>query len=111
MKSESGSASIYVMAAAALLIVIALPVVVVALGLVAQRHAVRAADFAVLGGAQQSLSDTSVACATAAEVARVNNAELRRCSMASGVLTIEVVVGTSLPFLSQVSATSRAGRG
>ena len=110
MRSESGSVSIYVMGAAALLVVVALPVVVVALGLAAQRDAVRAADLAVLGGGQQSLSDTAVACATAAAVAHANDAQLRRCSITSGVLTVEVVVRTSLPLLSHVSATSRAGR-
>ena len=109
MRSEAGSASIYVMAAAALLTALALPVVVVGLGLVAHRNAVRAADLAVLGGAQQSLSDITVACATAAEVAAANGAELRGCSLTSGALTVRVVVTTSLPLLSSVSAMSRAG--
>ncbi len=109
MTGESGSASIYAMAAVALLTAIALPVVVVGLGLLAHHNAVRAADLAVLGGAQQSLSDVTVACTTAAEVAEANGAQLRRCSLSSGALTVQVVVTTSLPLLSSVSATSRAG--
>lgn len=109
MSRESGSASVYVMAAVALLTVIALPVLVVGLGLVAHRNAVRAADLAVLGGAQQSLSNSTVACATAAEVAKANGAEVQRCSLSSGALTVRVVVSTSLPLLSSVRATSRAG--
>ena len=69
----------------------------------------RAADLAALGGAQQSLSETVVACSTAAQVAEVNGGEVRMCSLTSGELTVRVAVSTSLPFLPVVSATSRAG--
>ena len=109
MSDQSGSASIYALAAATLIVATSLPVVVAGLGLAAHRSAVRAADLAALGGAQQSLSNAPAACATAARVARANGAYLQRCSLTSDGLTVEVALTTSLPLVPPVSATSRAG--
>lgn len=109
MSDELGSASIYVLGAMALLIVVALPVVVVSAGFAAHRDAVRAADLAALGGATTSLYDASAACAAAARVAHANGAELHECSLFSGSLRVTVTVSTPLPLIPQVSAIARAG--
>lgn len=109
MNNESGSVSIYVLAAAALIVAISLPMVVVGLGLAAHRSAVRAADLAALGGAQRSLTNVEVACSAAARVAGANGAELQRCSLTPKGLTVQVVRATSLPLVPRVSATARAG--
>jgi len=109
MSDESGSASIYVLAAMALLIAVALPVAVVSAGFAAHRTAVRAADLAALGGANTSLHDASAACAAAARVAHVNGAELWECSLSSGSLRVTVTVSTALPLLPRVNAIARAG--
>lgn len=109
MTDDSGSATIYVMGAAAVIAAAAVPVVLVGLGFAVHRDAVRAADLAAIGGAQTSLSDSAAACSVAAQVAMVNGAELRTCSLAASELTIRVVVDTSLPFTPELSATSRAG--
>jgi secretion/DNA translocation related TadE-like protein len=109
VSDESGSASIYVLAAMAALTVVALPVGLVSVGLAAHRDAVRAADLSALGGANTSLDDVVVACATAARVAHANGAVLHRCSLSRGVLSVEVGVTTSLPLLPRITATARAG--
>ena len=109
MRSESGSATVYVMGAVALLAAVSLPVVVVANGFAIHRRAVLAADLAALGGAQASLRNQTVACSTAASVAAANGARLQSCTLSGGGLTIEVKVATSLGLLPEVSATSRAG--
>lgn len=109
MSYDSGSASVYVIGAAALVTTLALPVAGLAVGFAAERDAVRAADLAALGGAQASLREEGLACATAARVALANGGRLRHCALVAGALEVEVTVRTSLALLPEMSAESRAG--
>ena len=109
MRDESGSATVYVMSAVALLAAVSLPVVIVANGFAVHRRAVLAADLAALGGAQASLDNQSVACSTAAQVAEGNGARLQSCALSGRALNVEVTVATALALFPEVSATSRAG--
>ncbi len=109
MCGESGSATVYVMGAVALLAAVSLPVAVVANGFAAHRRAVLVADLAAIGGAEASLHDRSVACSAAAQVAEANGARIKSCVLSSGAVSVEVTVSTSYALLPAVSATARAG--
>lgn len=109
MKRDSGSASVYVLGAAALVASLSLPAAVVASGFAAHRQAVLAADLAALGGAGESLYDEARACSAAARVAVANGAHLRTCVLSEGTLSVEVGVRTFLTLLPEVGAASRAG--
>jgi secretion/DNA translocation related TadE-like protein len=109
MRDESGSATVYVISAVALLAAVSLPVAVVANGFAVHRRVVLAADLSALGGAQASLHDQSVACRVASQVAVLNGASLQSCTLSGSALTVEVKIATSLSFLPEVSATARAG--
>lgn len=109
MTRERGSASVLVLAAAALVLVASVPVVLVASLLASHRQAVRAADLAALAGAQHSLTDVSVACAWARRVASANGAGLSRCALADASLIVEVAVPTGIDLAPDARATARAG--
>ncbi|MCZ3389193.1 MAG: hypothetical protein LH645_08750 [Actinomycetia bacterium] len=109
MRDESGSATVYVLGAVALLAAVSFPVAVVANGFAVHRRAVLVADLAALGGAQASLQEQSVACLTAAQVAAANGANLQSCVLSGGALSVEVAIATSYALLPEVSAISRAG--
>ena len=110
MGDESGSATVYAMGAVALLAAAFVPVAVIAIGFAAHRDAVLAADLSALSAAQASLDEQSVACFTARQVATANGASLQSCALWGNAVSVEVTVATELPFLPEVSATSRAGR-
>lgn len=109
MNREGGSASVLVLAAAAFVLVLSLPVVLVASLLASHRQAVRAADLAALAGAQRSLDDVSVACAWARRMASENGASLTRCALADSAVLVEVAVVTGIALAPTTSATARAG--
>lgn len=111
MKGDSGSASIYALAMAALLAMLSVPVAVIATGYAAHRQAVLVADLAALGGANASLHDELLACTTAARVATANDGRLQSCHLTGGALTVEVSVGPPLRLLPVITASSRAGVG
>jgi secretion/DNA translocation related TadE-like protein len=109
VSGDDGAASIYVLTTAMLLAAVSVPVAVVATGLAAHREAVKAADLAVLAGAQRSLYDADAACATAVRVAAANGGRLARCDLRNGSLVVEVRVPLQWSFLPEVSASARAG--
>lgn len=111
MKDDGGSASVLVLGAAALTLAVSLPVVMTASLWAAHRQAVRAADLAVLAGAQHSLQDAGTACAWAQRVASANGARVSSCILSTGALTVEVEVATGIELASQVTASARAGLG
>lgn len=111
MRDDGGSASVLVLAAAALTLALSVPVVITASLLTTHRQAVRAADLAALAGAQHSLQDAGAACARAGWVASANGAVMSRCSLDAGALTVEVEVATGIVIASQVTASARAGLG
>lgn len=111
MSRDSGAASVLVLCAAAMVLAISVPVVLVASVLASHRQAVRAADLAALAGAQHSLVDQGVACGWAARVAMANGARLMRCSLQQGSLVVVVTGAAPLPAVPPVTATARAGMG
>lgn len=109
MSRERGSASVLVLAVAASLLTLSLPVVLVASLLAGHRQAVRAADLAALAGAQRSVSDAAVACAWARSVASANGARLTSCALADSSVRVAVAVPTTISLIPDPSATARAG--
>jgi secretion/DNA translocation related TadE-like protein len=108
VKGDTGSATVLVIAAGALLSTLAVVVGLVATGLTAHRQAVRAADLAALAGAQRSLTDATVACTTAAAVAEANGSELNWCRLDGEALRVTVMV-RSTGWLPAIGASARAG--
>jgi secretion/DNA translocation related TadE-like protein len=108
-RDEHGSASLFVLSVAALLVACSLAVLVVASLLVAHRRAASAADLAALAGADAP--DPSQACASAASVAADNGADLRTCRVdAEGDVTVSVSRSAGrLPF-PPVVVWARAGQ-
>lgn len=111
MSRDRGAASVLVLGAAAMVLAVSVPVVLVASLLASHRQAVRAADLAALAGAQHSLVDAAEACAWAARVATANGAGLTRCSLQQGSLVVVVTRAAPLPAVPAVTATARAGMG
>lgn len=109
MSRECGAASVLVLAVAASVLTLSLPVVLVASLLAGHRQAVRAADLAALAGAQHSVSDAAVACAWARRVASANGADLTRCALADSSVLVEVSVATRFSLIPGPLATARAG--
>jgi secretion/DNA translocation related TadE-like protein len=113
----AGSASIWVLSCAALLLVVATAGVLAADAVLARHRAESAADLAALAAAGRIGLDPDV-CPAAAAVAASNGAALRSCSAAlapdgrSGTVTARVSVRVSLPLVGarQVIASARAGR-
>ncbi|HEX5018789.1 MAG TPA: Rv3654c family TadE-like protein [Actinomycetes bacterium] len=108
MRGDRGSASVLVLGTGTLLAAFALVCGLIATGLTAHRHAVRAADLAALAGAHRSLSDAALACQTARSVATANGADLHGCALQSGTLLVEVSVRT-VAWVPSITASARAG--
>ncbi len=114
---DGGSASVWVLSCAALLLVVAV-VVVLRTGAVLARHrAENAADESALAGAAQiGISDQI--CAAAAEVADAKGAHLSKCTPTLAATgrsgTVDVVVGIQLTLpvvgAQTITASARAGR-
>jgi secretion/DNA translocation related TadE-like protein len=114
---DRGSASIWVLACCALLMVIGGVITVRGLAVLARHRAESSADLAALAAAGR-IGVASDACLAAAGVARVNGATLRDCAVRaapdgrSGQVTVSVAVKVRLPFVGarQVIASARAAR-
>lgn len=113
----NGSASIWVLSCAALLLVVATAGVLESAAVLARHRAESAADLAALAGAGRIGVDLT-GCPAAAAVATRNGATLRSCTAAlapdgrSGTITVRVSVRVALPLVGtrQVIASARAGR-
>ena len=116
-RASVGSASIWVVAAAALLMTVAGAAVVRAAAVLARHRVEAAADLAALAGAGR-LGTGGDPCAASARVARWNGAELVACRVRAdptgrtGIVDVAVVRRIGLPWLGRatVRATARAGR-
>jgi secretion/DNA translocation related TadE-like protein len=116
-RSERGSASIWVMAGTALLLVVALTVTVRGTAILARHRAETAADAAALAAAAQ-IGVGLDPCAAAATIATANDAQMRSCRLEllnngrSGRVLVTVTAVVHLPFLGPgtVSASARAQR-
>jgi secretion/DNA translocation related TadE-like protein len=114
---ERGSASIWVLAGAALVLLAAVTIVIRTGATLAGHRAEFAADAAALAGATQ-IGIQGQPCAAADRVARLNGAQLRTCRVRlaengrSGQVAVVVVVDTVLPILGagSVQASADAAR-
>ncbi|CAA9225654.1 MAG: hypothetical protein AVDCRST_MAG57-766 [uncultured Blastococcus sp.] len=109
--AERGSATVWVLALSGVLAVVGLAAVLVGAAVVARHRASGAADLAALAAAVRAVAGGD-ACATAAEIARANAAELTDCAVGAGsVVDVEVSVPVRLGELGVFSATARARAG
>ena len=114
---DAGSASVWVLAAASLLVLVAFVVTTRTEAVLARHRADAIADLTALAGAGQ-IGTTADACRVAQIVAAVNGAAVHSCVAAigpggrSGTVTVAVEVRADLPLLGSrvVRATARAGR-
>ena len=109
IRSDSGSATIWALVMVTLLGLVAIAALVVSAGLVAHRKAAAAADLAALAGATASMSDETLACATAERVAAANGASVKSCAMNDQSLLVYVVVDPESPWLPPMLVPARAG--
>jgi secretion/DNA translocation related TadE-like protein len=116
-RDDRGSASIWVLACAVLLLTVTEITMLRSDAVLARHQAESAADLAALAGAGQiGVSDRI--CASAAGVAHRNGAELRRCVSTvaangrSGQVVVEITGTVRFPLIGArtVSATARAER-
>lgn len=115
--SDGGSASVWVLACCALLLVIAGVVLVRTLAVLARHRVESAADLAALAAAGR-IGVGADECTTAAVIARDNAARVTSCRVSldeggrSGSVTVRVRADVHLPVVGAraVSASARAGR-
>jgi len=118
MRGDGGSASLWVLATSALVLLIAVALQARALAVLARHRVETAADLAALAAAQQ-LGTSGVPCAAASRVAAAGGARLTSCSVAyaadgrSGIVRVQVAATVRLLFagIETVAASARAGRG
>ena len=110
---EQGSASIWVLACAALLFLVALTIVIRTSATLARHRAETAADAAALAAAGQ-IGVSESPCATATRIAGANGAVLRSCQLTlaanarSGQVAVVVGIDVNLPFVGHSVAMARA---
>lgn len=109
--SERGSATLYVLAAAALLLSAGLAAGLVGEAIVARHDAGVAADLGALAAAASAPLSEAAACAVAGRVVRANGAQLTTCSLLGADAVVTVQRAHSLPGLpgAMVGVASRAG--
>jgi secretion/DNA translocation related TadE-like protein len=118
--ADHGSATIWVLACASLVLVVAIALTVRTTSVVARHHAESAADFAALAAASEIgiVATPREVCAAAPPIAAANGGKLLGCIPTidpdgrSGSVTVRVSVAVRLPVLGTVpaTATARAGR-
>jgi secretion/DNA translocation related TadE-like protein len=114
---DRGSASIWLLACCALLLVVAFAGTVRAAAVVVRHRAESAADLAALAAAGQ-IGVSDGVCAAAARIAMANGATVVRCQPAlapggrSGSVTVRLTMRVRLPVVGsrEVVASARAGR-
>ncbi|SDC43347.1 helicase/secretion neighborhood TadE-like protein [Geodermatophilus telluris] len=109
---ERGSATVWTVALAGVLVAVGLAAVLVGAAVVARHRAGAAADLAALAGAARAVAGDPAACDTAGEVARANGAALTACTVADGaVVAVTVEVAVRLGPLASRTAQGRARAG
>ena len=92
MTSDRGSAAVYVLAAAALVIAAGVAEAEVGAAVVARHRAATAADLGALAAASTALRGGPAACAVADRVAKANAARLSGCALVG----VDAVVTTTV---------------
>ncbi len=118
--SDVGSASVWVVAGGALVLLVALFAIARGSAVVARERAESTADLAALAAAGGIGVDasTSVMCGRGTAIARANDARVDRCAVTLGAdgrtgtveVTVSVVARLAVVGDARVGATSRAGR-
>jgi len=111
-RCDGGSATVGVVGAIALLLVLTVAGLSLGSAVLASHRARSAVDLAALAGASALMSGDSLAlaCARAAGVARRGDAAIASCTAAGGdSLTVRGEVSASIPLLGRAVATARAG--
>lgn len=116
-RRDDGSATIFVVGALAVLLLVALAVTVRTAAVAARHRAEGAADLAALAGAGR-IGLTGPPCDAASRVASANGADLRGCRVTlnasgrSGTVDVTVVAAVRLPITGSqtITAHARAGR-
>lgn len=117
MRGDRGSASIWVLACSALVLVVATIGMVRGSAVLARHRAESAADLAALAAAAQ-IGVSDKICVAATRIATANSARVRSCATdlaadgRSGTVTVRVEVVVSLLFVGKrhAVASARAGR-
>jgi secretion/DNA translocation related TadE-like protein len=111
-RCDGGSATVAVVGAIALLLVLTVAGLSLCSAVLASHRARSAVDLAALAGASALMSGDSpaLACARAGGVARRGHAAIVSCTAAGGEsLTVRGEVSASIPLLGRAVATARAG--
>jgi secretion/DNA translocation related TadE-like protein len=117
MRSDRGSATIWVLACTALIVALGMVGVAQATAVLARHQAERAADLAALAAAEQ-IGRTADPCAAARRISLANGVDLQRCetfldpSARSGTVIVVLAKTARLPMVGDrvVTARARAGR-
>lgn len=119
-RTDGGSASLWVVAGGALVLLVALFAIARGSAVVARERAESTADLAALAAANGIGVDPSMAemCGRGTVIAAANHARVDRCTVTLGAdgrtgtvdLTVSVVVRLAVVGNTRVRATSRAGR-
>lgn len=107
--NDRGSASIFALAGAAVVAVVAVAAVVVAWGSAVHRKATMVADLSALAAAEVSVTRADQACARARQVAEANGAVLGSCRLDGGSVRVVVRVVDDMALLPPITASARAG--
>ena len=116
-RMDRGSASIWVLACSALVLLLGMAASLRAMAVLARHRAESAADFAALAAAGR-IGIGADGCVVARSIATANRAQLVRCQTTlaadgrSGTVEVAVRLSVQLPGLAvqQITATARAGR-
>ncbi len=92
MTSDRGSASVYVLAAAALVVASGVAEAGVGAAVVARHRAAAAADLGALAAASSVVRGSSAACVLAQQVVRANSARLAGCAVAGSDALVSATV-------------------
>jgi secretion/DNA translocation related TadE-like protein len=110
--AERGSATVWMLALSGVLATVGVAAVLVGAAVVARHRATAAADLSALAAAGRAVTGDADACASAADVARANAAELTGCTVGpDAVVEVRVSVPVRLAGLGVHRANARARAG
>ena len=112
MADDRGSATIWVLALAGVLLSLGAAAVLVGVAVAGRHRAEAAADLAALAAASQAVAGAADPCAAATAIASVNGAVLESCSVhPDAVAEVRVSVSVTIGPLGRRQASARARAG
>ena len=108
---DRGAATLWVLSAGLITVLIGLTVAAAGAAIVARHRAQAAADLAALAAAAMAVEGESAACGLAAHIADANGARLTNCQVEGWdvEVTAEVIPAGVAAFAGHASASARAG--